>query len=113
MLLAPMLLASLAAPPRLPQTTVPMTASASAPDYKFPSGAGMLFFYVKPDKITAVIVVDDKATAKQKEALVDFVKNNARRSVGGTRSNDGSSNDERSNLTPRASKFTFARDELE
>ena len=50
MLLAPMLLASLAATPRLPQTTVPMTASASAPDYKFPSGAGMLFFYVKPDK---------------------------------------------------------------
>jgi len=50
MLLGPMLLASLAATPRLPQTTVPMTASAAAPDYKFPSGAGMLFFYVKPDK---------------------------------------------------------------
>jgi hypothetical protein len=33
-------------------------------------------FYVNPDKITAVIVVDDKATGKQKEALVDFVKNN-------------------------------------
>ena len=34
-------------------------------------------FYVNPDKITAVIVVDEKATADQKAALVDFVKHNA------------------------------------
>jgi len=34
-------------------------------------------FNVKPDKITAVIVVDEKADADQKAALVDFVKNNA------------------------------------
>lgn len=34
-------------------------------------------FYVKPDKITAVIVVDENATAEQKEALVQFVKDSA------------------------------------
>ena len=34
-------------------------------------------FYVNPDKITAVIVVDEKANADQKAALVDFVKNSA------------------------------------
>ena len=34
-------------------------------------------FYVNPDRITAVIVVDEKATTDQKAALVDFVKNNA------------------------------------
>jgi hypothetical protein len=50
MLLAPLLFASLAVAPCPPQTTVPMTSSASTPDYKFPSGAGMLFFYVRPDK---------------------------------------------------------------
>jgi hypothetical protein len=34
-------------------------------------------FYVKPDKITAVIVVDEKADAEQKAALVRFVKDSA------------------------------------
>lgn len=34
-------------------------------------------FYVKPDKITAVIVVDEKATEAQKGALVKFVKDSA------------------------------------
>lgn len=34
-------------------------------------------FTVKPDKITAVIVVDKNATAEQKEALVQFVKDSA------------------------------------
>ncbi len=32
-----------------PQTSVPVTSSAGS-DYKFPSGAGLLFFYVKADK---------------------------------------------------------------
>src|SRR5262245_3457765 len=35
-------------------------------------------FYVKPDKITAVIVVDEKADPEQAQALVRFVKENAR-----------------------------------
>jgi hypothetical protein len=34
-------------------------------------------FDVHPDKIRAVIVVDDKATAGQKEALVEFVRSSA------------------------------------
>lgn len=34
-------------------------------------------FTVKPDKITAVIVVDKNATFEQKEALVQFVKDSA------------------------------------
>ena len=33
----------------LPQTSVPGASPVGA-DYKFPSGAGLLFFYVKPDK---------------------------------------------------------------
>jgi hypothetical protein len=35
-------------------------------------------FTVKPDRITAVIVVDDKANPEQAQALVRFVKENAR-----------------------------------
>jgi hypothetical protein len=35
-------------------------------------------FYVNPDKITVVIVVDEKADAEQAQALVRFVKENAR-----------------------------------
>jgi hypothetical protein len=35
-------------------------------------------FTVKPDRITAVIVVDDKASPEQAQALVRFVKENAR-----------------------------------
>jgi len=34
-------------------------------------------FYVKPDKIVAVIVVDEQATASQKVALVKFVTDSA------------------------------------
>ncbi len=34
-------------------------------------------FNVKPDKITAVIVVDENATQEQKDALVQFVKDSA------------------------------------
>jgi hypothetical protein len=34
-----------APPPGAPQTTAP-----TRPDYNFPSGAGMFFFYVKPEK---------------------------------------------------------------
>ncbi|MFN0051479.1 MAG: DUF1326 domain-containing protein [Planctomycetales bacterium] len=34
-------------------------------------------FFVKPDKITAVIVVDEKATPEQSVALIKFVKSNA------------------------------------
>ena len=34
-------------------------------------------FYVKPDKIKAVIIVDSKADAEQKAALIHFVKENA------------------------------------
>lgn len=34
-------------------------------------------FYVKPDKIVAVIVVDEQATASQKAALVKFVTDSA------------------------------------
>jgi hypothetical protein len=34
-------------------------------------------FYVKPDKITAVIVVDEKADVEQKAALIRFVKDSA------------------------------------
>src|SRR5439155_27171819 len=34
-------------------------------------------FYVNPDKITAVIVVDEKADVEQKAALVHFVKDSA------------------------------------
>lgn len=34
-------------------------------------------FYVKPDKITAVIVVDEKAGVEQKAALIRFVKDSA------------------------------------
>lgn len=34
-------------------------------------------FYVNPDKITGVIVVDEKATLAQKAALVQFVKESA------------------------------------
>src|SRR5579872_6770952 len=34
-------------------------------------------FFVKPDKIAAVIVVDEKADEDQKEALVQFVKESA------------------------------------
>lgn len=35
-------------------------------------------FYSNPDKITAVIVVDDRADPEQAQALVHFVKDNAR-----------------------------------
>ncbi|MGQ0636553.1 MAG: DUF1326 domain-containing protein [Planctomycetaceae bacterium] len=34
-------------------------------------------FYTKPDKIMAVIVVDEQASSGQREALVQFVKDNA------------------------------------
>ncbi|MBS0263723.1 MAG: DUF1326 domain-containing protein [Planctomycetes bacterium] len=34
-------------------------------------------FYVKPDKITGVIVVDEQATPEQKAALIRFVKDSA------------------------------------
>ncbi|MBI3865081.1 MAG: DUF1326 domain-containing protein [Planctomycetia bacterium] len=34
-------------------------------------------FYVNPDKITAVIVVDEKASVEQKAALLHFVKDSA------------------------------------
>lgn len=39
-------------------------------------------FTVKPDKIIAVIVVDDQADAEQAQALVKFVKANARHLAG-------------------------------
>jgi hypothetical protein len=39
-------------------------------------------FTVKPDRITAVIVVDDKASPEQAQALVRFVKENARHLTG-------------------------------
>lgn len=38
--------------------------------------------YLKPDKITAVIVVDEKASESQKAALVKFVKENASQLTG-------------------------------
>ncbi len=57
MLLAPLGLATVvvsawgwpALPVATPQTNVQIP-SAAGTDYKFPSGAGLLFFYVKPDK---------------------------------------------------------------
>lgn len=39
-------------------------------------------FYVKPDKITAVIVVDEKADPEQAQALIRFVKDNAKHLTG-------------------------------
>jgi hypothetical protein len=57
MLLARLVLAAALAPGAatqvapLPQSAAQQPSSpAAAPDYTFPSGAGLLFFYVKPDK---------------------------------------------------------------